>query len=380
VHLLSLEEILARLTPLARALGTPERHLLAARPAALEMALCDVRQGVDEDGTVVQTVGALDALVALCVLADDFLVELVQRLDVVGRKRNGDEEHVCLALLHVLLDRVGRLRAEPGLRADLRLPHEAVLVLHAQALHDGVDGRGDLGRVGVAAVDDRHGQRVRREQDDDAVAALGRVRRELGLDVLRHGVDEARVCRPAVNHAPLDCARGFDFAALALALEARAPLPDLVERGARRAARVLRVLRKRDGSTAVAAAKAVRKHLLVRVLGQRVCVAERNVGLVRRRVGRRLVEDLAHFCGLVLGPLADGRPAAYLGVLLLDLGGAAARDVGADVVLKGTEGNEVFVGLRAVSVVVFRARTGGVRIAWTGSHGPHRLWQARPCS
>jgi hypothetical protein len=42
--------------------------------------------------------------------------------------------------------------------------------------------------------------------------------------------------------------------------------------------------------------------------------------------------------------------------LLLNLGGAAAGDVGTDVVLEGTEGDEVFVGL-AVLVWWFTVRT-----------------------
>lgn len=58
-----------------------------------------------------------------------------------------------------------------------------------------------------------------------------------------------------------------------------------------------------------------------------------------------LVEDLAHFGGLVFAPFADGGAAADGCVLLLDLGGAAGGDYGADVVLEAAEGDEVAVCL-----------------------------------
>jgi hypothetical protein len=48
---------------------------------------------------------------------------------------------------------------------------------------------------------------------------------------------------------------------------------------------------------------------------------------------------------LPFGPFADGRTTADFCVLLLDLGCSSAGNVGTDVVLEGTEGNQVLVSL-----------------------------------
>lgn len=84
------------------------------------MVPCDVCQCLDEDAAAIQTLDALDAVVACFV--DDFLVELVERLDVVAGESDRDEYEVCLALLHVVGDCVASLRAEPGGGANLGLP------------------------------------------------------------------------------------------------------------------------------------------------------------------------------------------------------------------------------------------------------------------
>jgi len=67
------------------------------------------------------------------------------------------------------------------------LPYKAVFVLHAEALHHGVDSRCDLGGVWVTAVDNSHGETVGREEDDDAIPSLGWILRELLFDVLSEG-------------------------------------------------------------------------------------------------------------------------------------------------------------------------------------------------
>ena len=61
-----------------------------------------------------------------------------------------DQDKISLALLHVVGDGVARLRAEPGSRADLGLPYEAVGIAVVQASHDSIDGGGDFGGVWVA--------------------------------------------------------------------------------------------------------------------------------------------------------------------------------------------------------------------------------------
>lgn len=63
------------------------------------------------------------------------------------------------------------------------------------------------------------------------------------------------------------------------------------------------------------------------------------------RFGGYPVENLAHFCGLVFGPFADGGAATDSGILLFDFGGAAAGDKGAEVGLEASEGDEIGVGL-----------------------------------
>ena len=100
------------------------------------------------------------------------------------------------------MDCIACLGAEPGARPDLALPAEAVGVREVEPLHHGVDGCGDLGRVGVAAVDDAHGEGVGGEEEDDVFAPFRGVGGELGFDVLGEGFDEARVHGPAVDDAP----------------------------------------------------------------------------------------------------------------------------------------------------------------------------------
>ena len=145
-------------------------------------------------------------------------------------------------------------------------------------------------------------------------------------------VDEARVRAPPVNDAPLELLARLCRLALA---ELDALLPHLVEAAAGRRARVLRILGEGDG-----ALDTVALHLVEARLGERVGVAEGDVGLVRRRLGRQLVEELDHALALRAGPLEDGRAAADSRVLRLDLGRPTASDEGCEGRLEG-EGDQV---------------------------------------
>ena len=69
---------------------------------------------------------------------------------MVAGEGDGDEDQVRLSRGDVVGYGVGCLRAEPGGRADLRLPAEPVGVGVVQARHYGGDGGGDFGGVGVA--------------------------------------------------------------------------------------------------------------------------------------------------------------------------------------------------------------------------------------
>ena len=111
----------------------------------------DLGERVDEHRAAVEALGARDAGTAG--VADDLLVELEERLDVIAGEGDGDEQQIGLALGHVGRDGVAGLRAQPGGGADLGLPAEAVRVREAEARHDGVDGRGYFGGVGVACLD-----------------------------------------------------------------------------------------------------------------------------------------------------------------------------------------------------------------------------------
>lgn len=61
--------------------------------------------------------------------------------------------------------------------------------------------------------------------------------------------------------------------------------------------------------------------------------------------GGYLVEDLAHFCGLIFRPFADGGAATDGGVLFFDFRGAAAGDEGTQVRLEASKRDEVGIGL-----------------------------------
>jgi len=105
---------------------------------------------------------------------------------------------------------------------------------------------------------------------------------------------------PAVNDAPLNGAVMSVLRQLAgLALQPLAPLPQLVQAAASRRAGVLRVLGEGDSAPTAPVAEPVGQQLPVRVLRQRVCVPERHVRFVRRRLGRDAVQDLAHLSALV---------------------------------------------------------------------------------
>ena len=148
--------------------------------------------------------------------------------------------------------------------------------------------------------------------------------------------------RPPINNAPphLSLLRP-------LPLQLPPPLPQLVQTTPRGGAAILRILRKRHGPPAPAGAKPVAQHLRIRVLCQRVRVAERDVRFMRGRVRGCFVEDGAGGGGLVFGPATDRGAAADGGVLGLDFWGAAGRDEAAEVGLVAAEGDEVAVGEEA---------------------------------
>ena len=150
-------------------------------------------------------------------------------------------------------------------------------------------------------------------------------------------LDEPRVRPPPVNHAPLDLVARFS----------RLPAPiELVEAAARRRAAVLRVLRERDR-----AADAVGLHLRGGRVREGARVAEGHVRLVRRGRGVELVEERGHALALELRVVQDGRAAADVRVLLLNLRRAPLRDERREHGLEG-ERYEVAVGEEVLEEVV----------------------------
>ena len=216
------------------------------------MRLGDIRECLDEDGASVEGLRSTDP--TFCTefvgFVDDFLIEFKERFDVVGGEGDGDEDQILLALGDVIFDGVGGLGSEPGGGSDLRLPAEAPRVGEGEALHDGVDGGGDFGGVGVATVDDGHGKGVGGEKEDDVRAAFRRVGGEDGFDVTGEGFDEAGVGGPAVDDGPGDCARGGRVEGGvggsggwgAFAFEACTPFPEFIQGAAGCRAGVLGIL------------------------------------------------------------------------------------------------------------------------------------------
>lgn len=121
-------------------------------------------------------------------LLEVFEIQLEQGLDVIAGESDRDQEQVVLALLRVSLDGIARLRAQPRRRTNLTLPDETVGVAVTEAVHDGRNGRANLGGVRVTAVDDGHGKGVGREDEGDVVAGFGGVAEEGGFDVASDGL------------------------------------------------------------------------------------------------------------------------------------------------------------------------------------------------
>lgn len=87
--LVARKELLLFQASLARAALTSQRQLRRAVLPAPQMVCCKVCNGVDKDGISIEALSSLDPRAIR--LVDDFLVEFVKGLDVVTRKRDGDQ-------------------------------------------------------------------------------------------------------------------------------------------------------------------------------------------------------------------------------------------------------------------------------------------------
>ncbi len=285
------------------------------------MVAYDVRQRVHEPGTVVERGRAL-------VMADAhpvrhlavFAIQLRECLDVIAGEGDRHHQQVLLPAGAEALDHPLGARPEPADGAHFALEGEEVGVGAAEPLHDRLDARPDLLRIGVAPIDDVERQRVRAEQEQDLVPHGGVELREPFAHRVGHRPDEPGVHRPPVDDAPLECvpqARALGGA------------PELVQARAGGAAGELGVLGEGDR-----ALDAVRRHGAKRVLALGLDIAKRHVEAVRRRVRREPVEPLDHPLALRPGVPEDGRPTADLVVQAADLGGPPPRYEGAEPVLE----------------------------------------------
>lgn len=152
------------------------------------MVRSKVRQRAYEHRGVVQRLRADDLHPERAALLDVLEVDLVQRLDVVARERDGHDDRAFAAEAREALDRLPRLHAHPRRGPHLRLPDEPVGVRVPEAAHDGGDGRCDFGHVWVSAVHDRHWKGVRGEEEYDVRAHFFRESGQRAFDVLRNSL------------------------------------------------------------------------------------------------------------------------------------------------------------------------------------------------
>lgn len=145
--LLASEELLRLQASLTLATLAAQCHLNGAWFTLLQVLMGNIGQGLDEDRVAIQTLCPLDARAVGFV--HNLQVQLIQGLDVIAGKRNWHEDQVGLAALDIFHNSILRLGSKPCLRADLRLPAEAVGVAELQALHNGVDSCRHFGWVGV---------------------------------------------------------------------------------------------------------------------------------------------------------------------------------------------------------------------------------------
>jgi hypothetical protein len=202
-----LEPLLLLPTLFVGARRTPEAELRRGRLSGLEVRSRDVGDGADKVRGVVERFRALDAshtelqgdvdehakkrkreqtkkerkerkerkAMHLPRLLEVLKVQLEQRLNVIAGESNRHQQQIVLALLCVSLDRVARLRTQPRRRSNLALPYQSVRVAETESVHDGGHGSADFGGVGVAAINDGHGEGVGGEEKGDLVAGFGRI-------------------------------------------------------------------------------------------------------------------------------------------------------------------------------------------------------------
>ena len=103
----------------------------------LEVCGHDVRQTVNKSRVDVGSRTASDPLSPdlLANVVSIFYVQLVQGLNVIVDKCDGDKHEILLTLLHHDLDSVLRAGLEPGQRPHLALPDQPVWIGPAELLH-----------------------------------------------------------------------------------------------------------------------------------------------------------------------------------------------------------------------------------------------------
>lgn len=229
------------------------------------------------------------------------------------------------------------------------------------------------------SVDHGHGKAVGGEQKHHLVPPVFGVLGQRLFNVLRKCLDQTSVNRPPVDDTPLDGAVTAVVESPCLAFQPLAPLPQLVETAASRGARILGVLGERDCASSLAIAKPICQEPLVHLFRERVRISEGDVGLVWRRLGRDLIQELAHLGALMFGPFANRGSAANRRILLLNFGCPSTRDNRSQVALEAAKGDQVCVRLWGWVRGTMRPASGkGVAYKKPAQKVPHLIRCRRP--
>lgn len=136
-----------------------------------------------------------------------FDVDFVEGFDVFGEEGNGDDEDAPDAVASHFFDGAGERRLKPFLRAHFALEAEDVGIGPGAGLADEVDCGGDVLRIRVALLYQRHGEAVGAEDEMDAGGIWKRG--EDGVDALDDGGDVAGMVVKMVDGADGDFRIGF---------------------------------------------------------------------------------------------------------------------------------------------------------------------------
>ena len=184
--------------------GRPQAQPRACAVASTRSASARDERRVAADGAGPREVH--DARLLGALLVED--VDLLERLDVLARERDrDDDDRRRLRRRQLVEHRFGR-RPQPALRSHAALEAEAGARADVQAPGHRLDGDAHVVEIGIAALDVRLGQPVRREQHRRRRPVLGGQRRDRLLDALDDRAHVAVSVGIALDRGDLDPAAG----------------------------------------------------------------------------------------------------------------------------------------------------------------------------